>query len=396
LPSHVHASFAGPTDSSFAVNWRSDEATLVSLMLLGSDEALVASAEGEAEGVVLTRGHTASYDGILGGARIHEAHACGLEPSTRYFYKVGGPGAWSPVYEVATGPVAASSESFRFAVLGDARQEPGLFATLQEMIATDGADFQVFTGDAVQTGVNQADWDALFEATGPSGSIEPILAGVPMMMSNGNHDALALNYLMQFALPQELSPGESGAGEEWYSFDYGNAHFVVLNDTTASSETIDAESAFLAEDLAAVDRDETPWVFAMHHRPLYSCSNHGSDVDIRQAWQPIYDSFGVDIVFNGHDHNYERSHPIRGFQSGSSDGAIAAAGPEGQPVDGSGTVYLVAGGAGAPLYGSGSCYHTRVSESVRNYTSVAISGRSLSLRTYRLDGSLLDSFDYTK
>jgi len=397
LPDHVHASFAGPTAETFAINWRTDDATKVSLMLHGTDEELVAAADGETTGVTLTRGHTARYEGLLGSpTRIHEAHACGLSPSTRYFYKVGGPGAWSPVYEIATGPAVGSTESFRFAVMGDARSGPDVFATLEEMLAADGAAFLMFTGDAVQTGANQDDWNTFFEAPGPTNTALSVKAGVPMMMSNGNHESLALNYLMQFALPQVVSDGESDTGKEWYSFDYGNAHFVVLNDTTASSEQIDAQTAFLEADLGAVDRTKTPWVFAMHHRPLYSCSNHGSDVDLRQAWQPKYDAFGVDVVFNGHDHNYERSHPMRGFDGTTTDGAIAAEGADGEPIDGSGTVYIVSGGAGAPSYGSDTCYHTRLSESVENYTSVAITDRTLSLRSYRLDGSLLDSFDYTK
>ena len=63
----------------------------------------------------------------------------------------------------------------------------------------------------------------------------------------------------------------------------------------------------------------------------------------------------------------------------------------------SGTVYIVAAGAGAPLYGvDTSCEHTHVIESTRNYVIVDVEGRSLKVRAYRLDGSELDAFDYSK
>ena len=396
-PDHVHVSFVGPTASSFVVNWRSDAATTATQILYGTDQAAVEGAQAPAAGVSRQTGHTASYTGLLGGpTRVHETHVCGLSAATRYFYKVGGPGAWSPVFEVSTGPAIGSTAAYKIAVLGDSRDDPSVFATLQEMLFAQGADLELFTGDGVQVGSNQLDWNSWFEANGPNGSVAPILAGVPIMMSNGNHDALAVNYLMQFAMPQELSAGETGAGEEWYSFDYANAHVVVLNDTTATSAAITAQRDFLEADLAGVDRAKTPWVFAMHHRALYSCSNHGSDVDLRSVWQPIYDQFQVDLVLNGHDHDYERSHPIRGFQPGSSDGALAASGADDAPVNSSGTVYVVAGGAGAPLYGSAACYHTQLSESVRNYVLLEIADHTLTYRAYRLDGTLLDSFDYTK
>ncbi|MCC6524523.1 MAG: metallophosphoesterase family protein [Polyangiaceae bacterium] len=394
-PAHVHVSYAGPTDSSFAVNWQTDQATTATTILYGTDEAAVTAATAATGSVLAQRGHTAVYTGLLGGpTRVHEAHVCGLAADTSYYYKVGGTGAWSPVYSVATGPIIGSTASYRIAVLGDSRDDPGVFASLEELLYAQGAELVMFTGDAVQMGVDQNLWSAFFEAPGANGSIASILAGVPLMVSNGNHEALAVNYLMQFAMPQ--ASGNGSAGKEWYSFDYANAHFVVLNDTTATPGLLDEQAAFLAADLAAVDRQTTPWVFAMHHRGLYSCSNHGSDLDLRDKWQPIYDQYAVDAVFNGHDHNYERSLPIRGFDPGTTDGTVAATGANGAPVASSGTVYVVAGGAGAPLYGSGTCYHTQVSESVRNYVLLEIAGTTLSWRAYRLDGTLLDSFDYTK
>jgi hypothetical protein len=217
------------------------------------------------------------------------------------------------------------------------------------------------------------------------------------MPANGNHDGLAINYVLQFALPQDETAGERAQGEEWYSFDYGNAHFVVLNDSAGNTLVEGAQRDWLRQDLMAVDRARTPWVFSVHHKPPYSCStNHGSDIPLRNAWQPLYDEFEVDVVFNGHDHDYERSRPIRGIRDGSTDGIVAESGTNGIPVDQSGTVYIVAAGAGAPLYGVDTCYHTHVTESTRNYVLVDIDDKTFHYTAYRLDGTVLDEFEYTK
>jgi 3',5'-cyclic AMP phosphodiesterase CpdA len=398
-PDHVHASFAGSSATSFAINWRTGDDTTASQLLYGSDEALVKAADAAGDKVTLVKGHHYLYASLLDSAnptRVHEAHVCGLSASTSYYYKVGGPGAWSDVYSIATAPAVGSSEPIRFAVLGDSRNDPTTFAKIEEAIAALAPDLQIFTGDAVATGVIQKDWDAWFEASTGKFAVQTLLAKVPFMPVNGNHENLAVNYVAQFALPQHLAENEKAQGEEYYSFDYGNAHFVALNDTPESGAVTGPQLEWLEADLAAVDRNKTPWVFAMHHRSLYSCGgSHGSDIQLRKAWQPIFDQYQVDVVFSGHDHLYERSKPIRGLAG--DDGKLAQAGANDTPVNGSGTLYLVSGGAGAPLYNAdSSCDHTHITEKTRNYVIVDLDDKKLSAKAYRLDGSLLEEFSFTK
>lgn len=397
-PDHIHVSWAGPSNSTFAVNWRTGYDTMLSQVLYGTDEAAVASADGPGTGVTVQSGHSMVYGTAL-TFRLHEAHVCGLADGTRYFYKVGGAGHWSEVFDVATAPALASIESFTFAVSGDSRNEPSIWAETQKAINDHAVDFQVFSGDAVILGALQPEWDSFFEAASGDVSVQDVIARTPFMLANGNHDGLATNYLAQFALPQEVTPGERGEGEEWYSFDYANAHFVVLNDTSTSSLIEGAESTWLRDDLMAVDRTTTPWIFVIHHVPPYTCATaHSSDLTLRAAWQPIYDEARVDFVFNGHNHNYERSRPIRGFSTGGTEGQVQATGANGIPVNNSGTVYVVAAGAGAPLYGvdPSTTSYTHIAESVRNYVIVTIENRTMHYTAYRLDGTVLDQFDYTK
>ncbi len=397
---HVHVSWAGPTTSTFAVNWRSDSATMLSQVLYGTDEAAVRVADGAGTGVSVQLGHTMFYSGLADprgtGTRLHEVHVCGLTPATRYFYKVGGPGHWSDAFDVTTGPALGATAPWSFAVTGDSRSDPMAAAETMSAVDARAPDFQIFSGDTVVLGANQPDWNAFFEAGAGAFTMQDLLAHVPFMPTNGNHEDLAVNFLAQFAMPQQVTTGELAQGEEWYSFDYANAHFAVVNDYP--DERVSTEQTeWLRADLMAVDRGTTPWLFVMHHRGLYSSSLHGSNDVARAAWQPVFDAARVDIVFNGHDHNYERSKPMRGFQTGTMDGALVAEGTNGVPmVAESGTMYIVAAGSGAPLYASDTSYFTHLSESTRNYGIVEIEGRTLRFNAYRLDGSMLDSFEYTK
>jgi hypothetical protein len=397
-PDHVHVSFAGPTTSSFAVNWRTRGIdTRAAVVVYGTDEAAVRGyVEGDLPaGVLRQTGHSMIY-GRERNFRVHEAHVCGLTAGTRYFYKVGAPGAWSGVYDVATSPEIGTTSAWRFAVTGDSRNEPAIWAETQKRVHDEGVDLQLFSGDAVVFGTNQGEWDAFFEASNMGVAVTDVLARVPFMTANGNHDALAVNYLAQFAMPQDSTPSE-----EYFSFDYGNAHIVFLNDTTTAA-TITRQREWMTEDLRRVDRARTPWVFVVHHRPTYTCATaHDPDINLRTQWQPVYDMFEVDFVFNGHNHNYERTLPIRGFASGTNEG-VSFNTMNGIPLDSAGrvvgTVYVTAAGAGAPLYGvdPSSTSYTYIAESVRNYVIVEIEGKRMRYRAYRLNGTEIDAFEYTK
>lgn len=142
-----------------------------------------------------------------------------------------------------------------------------------------------------------------------------------------------------------------GVSNFWYSFDYGNAHFVSIDGETdfpyspewdfdrdtdshtelpTENETYVTDSgpfgyingswrhaksyqqlAWLADDLAAVNRTKTPWVFAMTHRPMYSSEVSGYEFAVRRAFEPILLQYKVDAYFAGHIHWYERIWPMQ-------------------------------------------------------------------------------------
>jgi hypothetical protein len=403
----IHVSWAGPSHTSFAVNWQSGVATLASRVLYGTDEDAVSAADGPGDGVSEQVGHHMFYRAMIGGGagtRIHEAHVCGLDPNTTYYYKVGGPGHWSEVFDTTTAPEPGTTELFSFGVSGDSRNNlENSWPISQRRLLEAGVDFQVFSGDAVFLGPNQNDWREFFAATDGDFAVQDLLARVPFLMANGNHDQLAINYVTQFAFPQEESELERAQGEEWYSFDYGNAHFLMLNDTVADSSVLGgAQADWMRADLMAVDRTETPWIFAVHHRPFYTCrSTHSPDTALRAAWQPIFDEFSVDFVLTGHNHVYERSQPIRGLEGG--EGVVASTGTNGVPTYDpaglpSGTVYVVAAGVGAELYEvSTDCTTAYAGQAVRPYVIVEIEDRTLRYTAYdAMNGQVIDSFELSK
>jgi hypothetical protein len=401
---HVHVSWAGPSASSFAVNWRSDADTLASRVLYGTDRVALEAADGAGAGVEESLGHFMLYRDITTAAtRVHEAHVCGLTPSTEYFYKVGGPGRWSQVFSTTTGPEAGSTETFSFAVTGDSRgNEENSWAVSQRRVRDSLADFELFSGDAVLIGTSQDLWNIFWGARdGDDFAVQDLLSSIPLMMANGNHDALAVNFVAQTAFPQQAFMGEQAQGEQWYSFDYANAHFVMLDDNDRELFGAD-EATWLEQDLAAARANpDVDWIFVTHHRPFYTCmSTHSPDTSLRASWQEIFDRHSVDMVFTGHNHVYERTRPIRGLSGGQ--GVVAPEGVNGAPQvaagSASGTVYLVAAGVGAPLYEvSTACPTTYAARAERNYVTVQITGGRIEVTVRNaMTDAVIDQFGWDK
>ena len=202
-------------------------------------------------------------------------------------------------------------------------------------------DIVLFSGDAVTLGITQPEWEDFF------GRAEPLFATTPMISAHGNHEANAINYYSQMALPGD---------EQNYGIDYGYAHITVANDTPEDPNAI--TGAFrdaLQSDFAA--SQSARWKIFMHHQPMWSASTrHGSSLTLQQAWQPLVDQYGIDLVLNGHDHDYEVTLPMLGAAT--------------QPSTATGTVYIVAGSAGAELYDNGTDFWTAYSE--KTYSAATI------------------------
>jgi len=141
-----------------------------------------------------------------------------------------------------------------------------------------------------------------------------ILKNVAVWPAYGNHDARRWAFFDVFSFPANAESGGLASGtEHYYSFDYANVHFIML-DSTASSMAVGSEMLhWLKQDLAA---SKQKWVIVAFHHPPYSRGSHNSDnrhdsggrmLDVRKNILPILEAGGVDLVLSGHSHMYERS-----------------------------------------------------------------------------------------
>jgi predicted phosphodiesterase len=371
-PYHIHLGLAGPPTTSMVVQWAThDQTTLATVVQYGKKSGAGTT---EASQVGVTYAFGTGFSGSGAPVRVHETHLCGLEPNTIYKYRVGGVGAdgaekWSTEHEFRTAPdITTDDPAIKVLVLGDTRDGYDIWRRLlKEGFMKYSPDLVLFTGDAVTFGALEEEWDAFFDAT------EGVLESVPMIAAHGNHDTNSVNFFSLFAMP---------GNEQVFSLDYGAFHLTMLNDTPENEADIAGkERDFLEADLTA--HDDAAWKIVMHHKPLWSAAgNHGSDPVLQAQWGPIYDSHHVDLVINGHDHNYERSFPMFGNQV------------KATPAEG--TVYLVAGSAGAELYDNGTGFWTAYSEKTQNMAVLTVRKKTLTLDAYRADGTPMETFPIVK
>lgn len=367
-PRHVHLGFIGDPKTTIVAQWRTaDETTTVTEMRYGKGEGLSEAQLTETIKGVHFRYNATGTDKF----HIHQAHACGLEPGTTYSYQVGADKHWSPIYTFHTAPDVDAHPDAEVVLgfVGDSRGGYDVWAQLATQIQQRTPDLVLFSGDAVTIGLTQYEWEDFLAVA------EPLLATTPIVITNGNHEANAINFFSQFAMPGD---------QENFGFDYGFAHIFVANDSPDNPSDI-TDLIPTSMDADFTDHASARWKMLMHHRPLYSSgSRHGSDLNLQAAWGPVIDEHQLDLVLNGHEHQFEISKPMRNntVQTSNADG----------------TVYVVAGGAGAELYGFGpQGTFSEYIESTHTAASIRVRRDQLTLESFRPDGTMIPTgFTKTK
>jgi acid phosphatase type 7 len=357
----VHLGLMGDPRTSVVVQWRTaDETTLATTIRFAAGAGLAPAQ--------LTQTQTGVEFGYRAGGsiyRMHQAHLCGLSPDTAYSYQVGasqgGVDHFSPVYTFHTAPdLSAKPEAaVEIAFVGDSRGGYDVWQQLVGQLVKRTPDLVLFSGDAVTFGITQPEWEEFFARA------EPLFATVPVVAANGNHEGNAVNYYAQMALPGD---------QQNFGLDYGYAHITVGNDTPDDAGALTgAFKAALAADFEA--SRAARWKLFMHHQPMFSASTrHGPSETLQAAWLPLVDQYHIDLVLNGHDHDYEITYPLIG-------GARSAAA--------NATVFVVAGGAGAELYPNGKQAWTQYSESSYTAAMIHVDKQALSLTPFHQDGTPL-------
>jgi hypothetical protein len=362
--------------------------------------------------LTLTAGHAAP-------TKDHEILLHGLTPNTRYYYAVGTLNerqAANPDCYFITAPTNAPPT--RIWIIGDTRAGDANQAAVRDAYYQD-------------TGSRYTDvWLLLGDHGGPTGADSEFQYYFFNCYSNlmrqtvswpciGNHETYVAGapahfpYLDIYSLP---AVGEAGGApsdsERYYSFNYGNIHFVVLDSSTSDVTTDGPMYAWLANDL---DQATNEWLIAYWHAPPYTKGSHDSDYEgecfeMRRNFLPLLEEYGVDLVFGGHSHSYERSKLIDGHYGSSwqltaemvknnGDGRRAGDGPYLKPsgrVPRQGTVYVVVGSSGFTSGGTFDHPIMACSLNVLGSMVLEVSGNILEAKFLRETGAIDDSFTILK
>ena len=266
----------------------------------------------------------------------HEVKITGLKENTTYYYAVY-QGATKASADLTLPTAVKTGTAFRFVVLGDTRSDKTSHTSVVTAIALEkDVRFYLNTGDLVSSGEIQAEWDEFFK-------IEKLLMShIPLYPVIGNHDeksGKAPIYKKHFVLPNT-----SPAPEEYYSFDYGNTHFVVLDGhinvdawylCALRAKFYDgcfntAQEQWLLSDLRWAAADPSiDHTFVMVHMGPYSSKPGRMGYAQMRDLMPAFAQNNVTMVISGHDHYYEHG------------------------VSSNKIPYVISGGGGAPLYAIG-------------------------------------------
>lgn len=314
-------------------------------------------------------------------AHISEITLKGLKPHTPYFYRVvcfddQGAEVRSEQYSFQTAPPA--DRAWAFAVIGDTQRNPVVTKKCAEGAFALRPNFLLHCGDVVDDGFAKNQWiKDLFE---PSAKL---MAHVPTFPVIGNHEKDSHWYYDYFSMPKP---------EYWYTFQYGNAQFFMIDTNRPLAEGT-PQYKWLDEQLAA---SKATWKFACHHHPCFSSDEddfgnkvkgspdgkYGFGDENAQHAIPLYEKHGIDIVFNGHIHVYERTWPI--FQMAINQDR--------------GIRYITSGGGGGGLEHPApqrTWFSLHVNRA-HHFCHAAIHDRTIVFKAYDIEGRLFDTFELVK
>jgi 3',5'-cyclic AMP phosphodiesterase CpdA len=318
-------------------------------------------------------GDTVGESVSSGVAIRHEAVIGALRPGARYDYRVY---AGRTLLAAAGGEVdfsfrAPETDVLRFVVFGDS----GLGSPAQHAVAKAiGAeparpDLAMIVGDVVYPPADDASYDGRFFLP-----YRALLPAIPFYAAPGNHDYEVQGgrpFFDVFTLPRN---GPSGLRpESSYWLERAGVQMIV-HDTNQGPSTLDEESVPWH---AATARRPATFRLVFQHHTMYSSGPNYSQppsLELREILGPLYSSTGVDVVFNGHDHLYERTKPLGGV------------------------VYVTTGAGGAELYPRqhSNPFTVAFVNDRHSYTWVEVRGRTLALRQTDTEGRTIDTLTITK
>jgi predicted phosphodiesterase len=350
---------------------------------------------------------------------------------------------------------ATADKSFRCVLVGDIANGSSQQKTIAWQISQQKPEFLVALGDIVYSRgrVNQYMsyfWPTLNDVAAPGPKTgAPLLASVPLYPVIGNHDADAaklVDYPDAFAAFYFFNVTLNGPGiGEWslplgkdarlaaafrqnagaqypamnvYSFDYGPAHFMMLDSNSYTTKGLLKLVPWIEADLKG---SKQPWKFVCFHAPAFHTSKEHFSEQKMRLLEPIFEACGVDVVFAGHVHNYQRSMPFTfkpGPKGRDPKGRVNGEYKLDQTFDGvkdttpEGIIHIVSGGGGAKLYsvdfqktveklkkdhpGNWVPFTTKYYAEKHSFSVLDLSPTEFSMRQFNIDGQEVDRFRITK
>ncbi len=389
--------------------------------------------------------------------RVYHASLTELSPGNKFQYRVIKDGVI--VFNSEAHAIKSVEQPYRFIAFGDIGAETPDQKKLASRAFALNPDFVVVPGDIVYENGLITDYRKKFwpvynkDKQDTEGA--PIMRSVPFITAVGNHDADsrdldktpdALAYYMFWDQPLNGPLGKEGgsfvpvlkgsdankkafleaAGETYprmtnYSFNYGNAHWTVLDADTYVDWTDKELTDWVAKDLA--DSKDAQWHFVMFHHPGFNSSREHYEQQHMRLLAPIFEAGKVDIVFNGHVHNYQRSFPLTFVPD--KKGTLLVGGKDNKVIRGrvvpgrwtldktfdgktqttaKGVIYLVTGAGGQELYNpeqtndpdSWQKFTDKFIATVHSLTVADVSGNTITVRQISAEGKELDSFKIIK
>ncbi|MEV7940458.1 metallophosphoesterase family protein [Kitasatospora sp. NPDC088264] len=384
--SGLHLQFGTDPSADMTVSWITPQSVRRPQVRLGSPDGGLGR---------VVEAQTRTYRDALGKEEVyvHHARLTGLRPATTYLYTAGHDGASPEPGSFTTAPRGRAP--FTFTSFGD-QATPNL---RRQVVFPDGmpsplGKYPVFTSSQVGT-PHSADIVAAVERVGPlfnlvNGDLcyasysgrhgqSRTLTWADWFINNsrsarlrpwmpcagngeneaGNGPIGALGYQTYFELPDSAAADDAETRGMWYAFTVGSVRFISLaNDDVAIQDSGDhylrgysggAQQRWLERELRSARSSRAiDWIVVCMHHPMISSSQHGagSDLGIREAWGPLFDAYGVDLVVSGHEHYYERSHPVRGTLPNDTRTPVPSDTDLHTVDTGRGTVHMVIGAGG--------------------------------------------------
>lgn len=354
-----------PTQQSIELAWEADRPVTTTLRWGSAADQL--SESWTAEGFTRYHHHTLSH----------------LEAGQRYYYQLrieDEAGEWLETEVLSLATAVPDSSAWSFAVCGDPEARPHVNQRLSELVWEERPNFLINLGDLTDGGQQDHRFEWTHEYFAGMGALH---TRIPVFPVAGNGESDLYWYRHYHGLPADAPA--------YYTFTYGNAQFFVLNSNEGAELAPGGEQyEWLARTLAT---STATWKFVAHHHAPFSSDedDYGNtweqsatpqgDLQLREL-VPLYEQHGVDIVFFGHLHVYERTWPIRDLKVD----------PE------YGVVYLVSGGAGGNLEDfapSRSWFTTKLYRG-HHYSRIDIFAGKLYFKMYDLHGALKDYMELEK